>query len=90
MIKAFFEVDYLDPRRIEENGQAVGMDAMEKMALVVSSAEEAIKKIQKYADLGFTDVVLINSSPDRGRLIKLVAEQVAPAVGMQRSAATQA
>jgi hypothetical protein len=49
-----------------------------------------IQKLQKYADLGFTDIVLINSSPDRSRLIKLVSEQVAPAVGMQRSAAAQA
>jgi hypothetical protein len=38
---------------------------MEKMVLVVSGAEEAIEKIQKYVDLGFTDIVLINLSPDR-------------------------
>lgn len=44
MIKAFFDGDYPDPCRIEENGQAVGTDAMEKMALVVSGAEEAIKR----------------------------------------------
>jgi coenzyme F420-dependent glucose-6-phosphate dehydrogenase len=43
MVKAFFEVNFHDPRKIEESAQAVGMDTMEKMTLVVSSAEEAIK-----------------------------------------------
>lgn len=80
MIKAFFEADYPDPRKIEENGQALGDDSMEKMGLVISSAEEGIKKLQKYVDLGFTDIVLINSSPDRARFIELVAQEIAPAI----------
>ncbi len=45
------------------NGQVVGNDTMEKMAFIISNAEEGIKKIKKYADIGITDVVLINSSP---------------------------
>jgi hypothetical protein len=32
----------------------------------------------KYAELGFTEVVLTNSSPDRDKLVKLVAEEIAP------------
>ena len=36
-------MNFPDPRKIEESAQAVGMDTMEKMTLVVSSAEEAIK-----------------------------------------------
>jgi hypothetical protein len=43
MVKAFFEVNFPDPRKIEESAQVVGMDTIEKMALVVSSSEEAIK-----------------------------------------------
>jgi hypothetical protein len=43
MVKALFEVNLPDPRKIEESAQVVGMDTMEKMTLVVSSAEEAIK-----------------------------------------------
>ena len=43
MIKAFFDVDVHDPRKIEENGQIIGDDSLEKMLLVITSAEEAIK-----------------------------------------------
>jgi len=65
MVKAFFEVNFPDPRKIEESAQVVGMDTIEKMTLVVSSAEEAMKKLEKYVRLDFTEIVLINSSPNR-------------------------
>ncbi len=79
MIKAFYEVDIHDPRKIEENGQVIGNDTLENMTLVVSNAEEAIKKLQKYVELGFTEIVMTNSSPDRYKFVKLVAEQIIPA-----------
>jgi len=47
MVNAFFEVNFPDPRKIEESEQVVGMDTMDKMTLVVSSADEAMKKLDK-------------------------------------------
>jgi hypothetical protein len=41
-------VNFPDPREIEESAQVVGIDTIEKMMLVVSSAEEAMKKPEKY------------------------------------------
>ena len=78
MIKAFFDVDVHDPRKIEENGQVVGDDIMQSMLLVASSAKEAIEKLQVYIELGFTEVVITNSSPDRSKLIHLLAKEVIP------------
>jgi coenzyme F420-dependent glucose-6-phosphate dehydrogenase len=78
MINAFYEADIHDPRKIEENGQVVGNDVMEKMAIVISNAEEGITKLKKYVDLGFTEIVLTNSSPSRDELVKLIAKEVAP------------
>jgi hypothetical protein len=46
---------------------------------VISSAEEGIKKLEKYAKLGFTDIVLINSIPDRAKFVQLLAHQIVPA-----------
>jgi coenzyme F420-dependent glucose-6-phosphate dehydrogenase len=66
MVKAFFEVNFPDPRKIEESAQAVGMDTMEKM--------------DKYVRLGFTEIVLINSSPNRETFIKLLSQEIAPAM----------
>jgi coenzyme F420-dependent glucose-6-phosphate dehydrogenase len=78
MIKAFFEVDIHDPRIIEENAQVIGDDTLQEMLLVISNAEEGIKKLKKYSDLGFTEIVLTNSSPNREKLINLIAESIAP------------
>jgi coenzyme F420-dependent glucose-6-phosphate dehydrogenase len=78
MIKAFFDIDVHDPRKIEENGQIIGDDTLEKLFLVISSAEEGIKKLKKYIELGFTEIVLTNSSPKRSQLVKLIAEKISP------------
>ena len=78
MIKAFFDVDVHDPRKIQENGQTIGDDALEKMFLVISTAEEGIEKLKKYIDLGFTEIVLTNSSPNRNELVKIISEKISP------------
>ena len=80
MIKAFFEADIHDPREIQENGLVVGNDTMEQMAFIISNAEEGIKKVKQYTELGFTDIVLINSSPDRNNLVKLLSKNIIPQV----------
>lgn len=78
MIKAFFDVDVHDPRKIQENGLVIGDDTLEKKFLVISTAEEAIEKLKKYIELGFTEIVLTNSSPDRNALVKLISEKISP------------
>jgi coenzyme F420-dependent glucose-6-phosphate dehydrogenase len=90
MIKAFYEANFPDPRKIEENGQVVGRDTLEKMALVVSNAEEAIKKLDKYVRLGFTEIVMTNSSPDRQGFVKLVSQEIAPAFKSHTTKVTNA
>ena len=70
LIKAFFDVDVHDPRKIQENGQIIGDDTLEKMYLVISTAEEGIEKLKKYIELGFTEIVLTNSSPNRNEFVQ--------------------
>jgi coenzyme F420-dependent glucose-6-phosphate dehydrogenase len=60
----------------KENGQVVGDETMQQVAFVISNAEEGIKKIKQFSDIGFTDIVLINSSPDRNNLVRLLSEEV--------------
>lgn len=78
MIKAFFDVDVHDPRKIQENGQIIGDDTLEKMFLVISTAEEGIEKLKKYIELGFTEIVLTNSSPNRNELVEIISEKISP------------
>ena len=71
MIKAF-DVDVHDPRKIEENGQVIDDDSLEKIFFVISDEEEGIKKLQKYVDIGFTEIVFTNSSPDRKKFVDML------------------
>lgn len=80
MIKAFFNVDVHDPRQIEDNGQVIGDDSLEKILLIITNAEDAIKRIKEYANIGITEIVLTNSSPNREKLVKLIAEEMVPAL----------
>ena len=80
MIKAFFDFDVHDPRIIEENAQVIGDDTLENMLLVITNAEDAIEKLSNYVKLGFTEIVLTNSSPDRNKLIELVTDEIAPSL----------
>jgi histidinol phosphatase-like enzyme len=45
--------------------------------LVFSNGEEGIKKLKKYADWGFTEVVWTNSSSYREKLLNIIAEKIA-------------
>ena len=72
MVKAFFDVDVHDPREIEENGQVIGDDSLENNLFVITNEEEGIKKIQKYIDIGFTEIVFTNSSPNKNKFVDLV------------------
>ena len=55
----------------------VGDDTLEDMLLVISNEEEGISKVKKYTDLGFTEIVLTNSSPNREKLLNLIEEKLA-------------
>ena len=78
MIKAFFDVEIHDPRKIEANGKVIGDDSIIRHLLVISSGEEGISRLEKFVELGFTEIVLLNSSPDRKKLIDLVAKEIGP------------
>ena len=72
MIKAFFDVDVHDPRKIEENGQVIDDDSLEKKLFVITNEEEGIKKLLRYIEIGFTEIVFTNSSPNRNKFVDLV------------------
>ena len=77
MVKAFFEVEIHDPRIIEENGKVIEDDTLEDMLLVILNEEEGKKELKKSTDLGFKEIVLTNSSPNRDKLVNLIAEKIA-------------
>lgn len=48
MIRAFFDVEIHDPRKIEASGQVIGDDSIRQNLLVISSGEEGISGLEKF------------------------------------------
>jgi hypothetical protein len=58
----FFDDYVQDPRKIERECPD---ESLEKMFLVIIRANEVIKKLKKYVDVGFTEIVLTGSQEER-------------------------
>ncbi len=78
LLPAFFDLGISDPRVIEEHGLKVGKDAFEKAWLIATSPEDIVKSIEEYIHLGFSNIVLISSSPSQDKYIDVVGSKVLP------------
>jgi len=47
---------------------------LQKKLFVISNLEEGIKKLQQYVDIGFTEIVFTNSSPDRKKFVDILTK----------------
>lgn len=78
ILPVFFNANIADPRVVEYHAQFVGKEAFAKNWLVVTSPEEAIKKIEEYIKMGFQHIQILSSSPDQKEFIKVFGEEVYP------------
>ncbi len=80
LVPIFFNLGIYDPRVIESVGRMISKEEIAKNWLIVTSPEEAIKKIKEYIDVGFTHVQFLSSSPDEEKFIKVFGKDVIPAI----------
>ncbi len=78
MLPFFFKYDVSDPREIEAHGNLVGDEAMKKVWIIATTAEEHIKAIERYIQAGFNHLYFCSSSPDEQKFIKFYGEKVLP------------
>lgn len=74
----FFKYDISDPREIEAHGRLVGNEVLAKRWIVATTAEEHIKRIEKYIKAGLNHLYFGSLSPDEPKFIKFYAEKVLP------------
>jgi len=77
-IPAFFQYNFYDPREIEANSWAVGDEALLKIRLIATNAEDNIKAIENYTKQGFNTVFIMNVSKYPEKLFKIYGEKVIP------------
>jgi coenzyme F420-dependent glucose-6-phosphate dehydrogenase len=77
-IPAVFKYAIYDPKEIEEYGKLVGDELIAKNFIVATTPEEHIKKIENYIKLGFTQVIIMSSSPNEENCVRMYGENVLP------------
>ncbi|MBS7635709.1 TIGR03557 family F420-dependent LLM class oxidoreductase [Candidatus Bathyarchaeota archaeon] len=78
MVPGIFNAEVYDPRIIEEKAQSITKEEVIKKRFIVTSEEEAIKKIESYLKFGIREVEFLSTSPNQDKFIKFFGEKVFP------------
>ncbi len=77
LLPVFFDLAVSDPRYMEEHGNRVSWETVEKNFLVASTREDIIKFYETYIKLGFTHIAASVSGDVEGYL-QLLGQEVSP------------
>jgi len=78
MVPGIFNAEVYDPREIEEKAQSIRKEDVIKRRFIVTTEEEAIRKIERYLKLGITEVEFLSTSPDQNKFIDFFGGKVLP------------
>lgn len=77
-VPALFDQKIYTPKMSQENGEAVGPDTVKKMACVSANAEDHVKFVQQYIDLGFDHPIIHSAHPKQSDIIEKFGRDVLP------------
>jgi coenzyme F420-dependent glucose-6-phosphate dehydrogenase len=77
-IPALFTEKIYTPEQSEQNGKAVGAEAIKKSACISADADEHVAYAQKYIDLGFDHLIFHSAGPDQQAFIEGYGRDVLP------------
>jgi coenzyme F420-dependent glucose-6-phosphate dehydrogenase len=78
MLQGIFEAEVYDPRELEEKARLIKSEDIIKRRFIVTSEEEAIKKIESYLKFGVNEVEFLSTSPDQNKFIEFFGKKVLP------------
>lgn len=78
LLPALYKYGVYDPVEMEENGNLVGREARAKLFLVITKAEQLIKRLEEFIRRGFTRFQFNNSSPEPPRFLEMAGRGVIP------------
>jgi coenzyme F420-dependent glucose-6-phosphate dehydrogenase len=78
MVPGIFNAEVYDPREIEAKARSIAREDVIKTRFIVTSKEEAIKKIELYLAAGVTEIEFLSTSPDQDKFIDFFGKNVFP------------
>jgi coenzyme F420-dependent glucose-6-phosphate dehydrogenase len=77
-IPALFTEKIYTPEQSEQNGKAVGAEAIKKSSCISADPDEHVAHAQKYIDLGFDHLIFHSAGPDQQAFIEDYGRDVLP------------
>lgn len=77
-IPGMFGKPVWDPRKLDELGKQVSMEEIAKRWIICTKLEDAIKRIEEYAQLGFNEIEIRSGSPNESAFIKKFGRELLP------------
>ena len=78
MLPEIFKAEVYDPRELEEKAQLIKREDIIKRRFIVTSEEEAIRKIELYLKFGVSEVEFLSTSPNQNKFIEFFGKKVFP------------
>ena len=77
-VPALFDQKIYSPAMSQENGEVIGADTVKKTGCFSPNADDHIKFVRQYIDLGFNVVFLHYPGPDQGAFLERYGRDVLP------------
>jgi len=77
-IPALFDQKIYTPKMSAENGEAVGADTIKKSSCISANADDHVKFVQQYIDLGFDHLYFHSADPNQRAFLENYGRDVLP------------
>ena len=77
-VPALFTERIYTPKMAEENGKAVGAEVIKEAVCISADAEDHIKLVQHYIDMGFDHLIFHSAGPDQRGFLEAYGHEVLP------------
>lgn len=77
-VPALFDQKIYTPKMSQENGEVVGPDTLKKIACISSNAQDHVKFVQQYIDMGFNTIIFHSAASNQRAFIDDYARDVLP------------
>jgi coenzyme F420-dependent glucose-6-phosphate dehydrogenase len=77
-VPALFDQKIYTPKMSQDNGEVIGPDTIKKTSCVSANAEDHVKFIQQYIDLGFDHPIIHSAYPKQRDFIEKFGRDVLP------------
>ncbi|MCS6784067.1 MAG: hypothetical protein NZ581_02585, partial [Candidatus Caldarchaeum sp.] len=80
MVPDIFNSNIYDPRELERLGSTITREQVIQKRFIITSEEEALRRIEKWIKMGVNEIEFLSTSPDQIKFIQFMGKKIIPYV----------